>query len=272
MNDTNDEMRSNSVQGTACRDILSKIETNTKSKRNFSVVLSGNGSSLSSRIDPPIYFHSPAEIALLSLSTYNSIPNVSETNNTLIYTKDGGATIKTIELNIGTYELQDINNSIRTQMIANGDYNTSNGSFYLNIIGDPNQGKAQISLTAPLHSVSFDVENSIGPLLGFGNNVYLVGTSLSDNLINIEATSNIILSCTGVGNSFVNNNSFPALYSFPLNVPPGYKLIETPQTPVYLPFLHNTLNKLEITILNQDNKPVNLRGETVTIRVHIRET
>ena len=62
------------------------------------------------------------EAALLSLDTYNSIPNVTKNkNNVLKYSTDDGTTWKTIALDTGAYELQAINSEIKRQLIVNGD-------------------------------------------------------------------------------------------------------------------------------------------------------
>ena len=54
------------------------------------------------------------EAALLSLDTYNSIPNITEgKNNVFLYSPDDEKTWKTIALNTGAYELAAINNEIK---------------------------------------------------------------------------------------------------------------------------------------------------------------
>ena len=62
------------------------------------------------------------EAALLSLDTYNSIPNISvNKNNIFTYSTDDGVSWKTVALNTGAYELQAINNEIKRQIITNSD-------------------------------------------------------------------------------------------------------------------------------------------------------
>ena len=61
------------------------------------------------------------EAALLSLDTYNSIPNITVENNIFSYSADNGKTWKTITFNTGAYELAAINNEVKRQLIANGD-------------------------------------------------------------------------------------------------------------------------------------------------------
>ena len=64
----------------------------------------------------------------------------------------------------------------------------------------------------------------------------------------------------------------PVLYSFFPDVPPGYKMNEKPNTVVYLPVTIPTINSIHIWLTDQNLKPLNLRGETITIRLHLKST
>ena len=54
-------------------------------------------------------------------------------------------------------------------------------------------------------------------------------------------------------------------------VSPGYKIIESPVNLVYLPITLVTIDRLTVSITDQDNNLLNLRNEKLTIRFHIRE-
>jgi len=60
------------------------------------------------------------------------------------------------------------------------------------------------------------------------------------------------------------------LHEFGINVPPGYKMTVTPQNLIYLPIDCDEISTLSISIVDQKGDLVNLRGENVSIRVHIR--
>jgi len=70
-------------------------------------VLSGKGSNFSIQhnnlfLDP----NKKYEAALLSLDTYNSIPNITKgKNNIFRYSNDNGITWKVLELDTGSYEV-----------------------------------------------------------------------------------------------------------------------------------------------------------------------
>jgi len=55
------------------------------------------------------------------------------------------------------------------------------------------------------------------------------------------------------------------------NVAPGYKIIETPANLVYLPITLDAIYRMEITLTDQNGQQLNLRGENIPIRFHVRE-
>ena len=62
------------------------------------------------------------ETALLSIDLFNSIPNITNLNNVLRYSKDDGDSWVNIELDTGSYESSAISNEIQSLMANNGDY------------------------------------------------------------------------------------------------------------------------------------------------------
>src|SRR5271169_4797553 len=88
---------------------------------SFSLILSGNSSDFTTVfnsivLQPPYEY----EAALLSIETYNSIPNIIESKNNL-FKYFNGQDWKVISLQTGAYELDAINNEIKRQMRINGD-------------------------------------------------------------------------------------------------------------------------------------------------------
>ena len=61
------------------------------------------------------------------------------------------------------------------------------------------------------------------------------------------------------------------IYSFFPKVSPGYKIIESPVNLVYLPIKLDTIDRLTVSITDQDGHLLNLRNEKFTIRFPIRE-
>jgi len=74
-----------------------------------------------------------------------------------------------------------------------------------------------------------------------------------------------------IGGSYVNRRTQNTIYTFFPNVSPGYKIVENPRNLVYLPVILDKINKMETVVTDQNGKQLNLRGENLTIRYHLRE-
>jgi len=73
-----------------------------------------------------------------------------------------------------------------------------------------------------------------------------------------------------IGRSYVNGRTQNTIYSFFPNVPPGYKIVENPRNLVYLPIILDKIKRMQTVVTDQNGKQLNLRGENLTIRYHLR--
>jgi len=74
-----------------------------------------------------------------------------------------------------------------------------------------------------------------------------------------------------IGGSYVNGRTKNTIYSFFPNVSPGYKIVENLRNLVYLPVILDKINKMETVVTDRSGRQLNLRGENLTIRYHLRE-
>ena len=121
------------------------------------------------------------------------------------------------------------------------------------------------------YQVDFGTVNSIGSVLGFNNKVYTDDYQESENPVNILSINSILVNIDIISGSYVNGQRNPTIYSFFPAVSPGYKIIETPANLVYLPITLGVIYSMQTTITDQNGNLLNLRGENVSIRFHIRE-
>jgi len=63
----------------------------------------------------------------------------------------------------------------------------------------------------------------------------------------------------------------PVIYSFFPNVAPGYKIVRNVENPIYLPVNKTQINNITVWLTDQSYNPLNFRGETITIRFHLRK-
>jgi len=119
--------------------------------------------------------------------------------------------------------------------------------------------------------VDFRARNSISSLLGFRNQIYKEGIHESQNVVNILSINSILVNVDVIGGSYLNGRTQNTIYSFFPNVSPGYKIAENPSNLVCLPVILDKINKMETVITDQNGRQLNLRGENLTIRYHLRE-
>jgi hypothetical protein len=235
-----------------------------------SFILSGNKSDFvtchnSVMLDPTKDY----EAALLSLDTYNSIPNITNNkNNVLKYSNDDGVTWKNIALDTGAYELQAINNEIKRQIITNGDDESA-----INIAANISRLTSIVSIENPRYKIDFGVSNSIGLILGFKQVIIGHGYNESPNIVNIMQVNSILVNLDIIMGSYVNGSQSPTLYSFYPNVSPGYKIVERPNPSlIYYPLSRHDISRMRVWLTDQNGDLIDLRGETITIRIHVRES
>lgn len=235
-----------------------------------SFILSGNTSDFvtchnSVMLDPTKNY----EAALLSLDTYNSIPNVTKNkNNVLKYSTDDGTTWKTIALDTGAYELQAINSEIKRQIIVNGDDESA-----INISANISKLTSIVNIENSRYKIDFGVSHSIGPILGFKKVIIGHGYNESPNIVNIMQVNSILVNLDIIMGSYVNGLQSPTLYSFYPNVSPGYKIVERPNPSlIYYPLSRHDISRIRVWLTDQNGYSIDLRGEMLTIRIHVRES
>ena len=253
-------------------ELLEKIVKNTAHKTSFQIILSSNKTNFNTRFNPKLELDEEKvyEIALVNLETYYSFPNIDETNNVFVYSPDNGNSWVKIKIPEGSYELDDINNTIQHEMEKRGHYDEINEDYYINISPNTNTLKSILILEKG-YQVDFDHQNSLAKVLGFTGTKYMEGFHESENVVDILRINSILVNVDIISGSYVNGTTKSILYSFFPDVSPGYKIIESPVNLVYLPITLNTIDSLSVMITDQDDHLLNLRDEKLTIRFHIRE-
>src|SRR5271157_1488458 len=231
-----------------------------------SFILTGNSSDFTTSFNSIILdSNKQYEAALLSLDTYNSIPNIIEGKNNVFKYYNGEAW-KTIILSTGAHELNAINNEIKRQIIANGGSDSA-----IDINADVSTLKSIVNIDDRNYKVDFGAPNSIGSVLGF-ETVIGNGYNVSLKIVDIIQVNSILVNIDIIMGSYVNGSSSPTIYSFYPNVAPGYKIVERPNPSlIYYPVSRHDISRMRVWLTDQKGNLVDFRGETITIRIHIRE-
>lgn len=219
--------------------------------------LNGRGSYINTDYFPPIdVSEGEWEIGLIDLMTFHSIPNIEKNKNDRFYYGEG----KHIIIEEGAYEIEDLEAYIKSKLDTDIQFKlTANNSTL----------KSEIFCSQP---VDFTHKNSVSSLLGFKNRKLSAGkTHISDETVNIIKVNVIRVECNIVRGSYDNGIEGHVIHEFYPNVGPGYKIVEVPNTIVYLPVNVKRINNVSINLRDQDGDPINLRGERLSVRLHIRE-
>ena len=157
-------------------DRLKQIVKNTEHKTSFQIIVSDNKSSFKTRLNPMLQLvrEKEYEIALVNLETYYSFPNIDETNNVFVYSPDNGNSWVKIKIPDGSYEIDDINNTIQHEMEKRSHNDPINGDYYINISANSNTLRSVLILEED-YQVDFNHQNSLIKVLGFTGAKYTKG-------------------------------------------------------------------------------------------------
>ena len=214
------------------------------------------------------------EAALLSLDMYNSIPNIIDgKNNVFEYSIDNGSTWNIITIDTGAYELSAINNEIQRKMIANGHSDTSNLLCYITISANESRGTSIINIANTNYRVAFTKQDSIASVLGFNTtNLLKPGYNESPNKVDITPINSILVNINIISGSYVKGVASSAIHAFYPSVGFGYKIIEKPNPElIWHPVSTNDISRMELSLVDQDGKLVDIGGERLTVRICVRE-
>ena len=228
-------------------DLLKRIVKNTEHKT--SSIVSDNESEFKTRFNPTLQLDRDKEyeIALVNLETYYSFPNIDESNNVFVYSPGKGNSWVKIKIPEGSYEIDNINNTIHHEMEKRGHYNPINKDSYINISANSNTLKSVLTLEKN-YQVDFNHQNSLAKVLGYTSAKYTGGFHESENVVNILSIISVLVNIDIILESYINGMMKNTIYSFFPKVSPRYKIIESPVNLVYIPITLDTIDSLEILI------------------------
>lgn len=170
--------------------------------------------------------------------------------------------LTSIQIPTGSYEVNDLYKYLKKMLRRQ--------NVELLLKANKNTLQCEIMCSQP---IDFTKSNSIGPLLGFR-----VGQILERNTVHVsELPADILkvnvirVECSIVKGSYLNGEPSHTIHEFSPRVAPGYKIIEVPQNVIYFPVTVKNIHSISLSIVDQQNRPINFRGETITIRIHIKK-
>ena len=224
---------------------------------SLTLTLSDSSSVLETHYFPPIELDPEKMyvLGLIELLTFNSIPNVDYGQNKFYVGEE------VIEIPTGSYEIRDIESFLQKTLESK--------EIKISIVPNNNTLRSEISCSA---QIDFQPYDSIGRLLGFTQRLLEPYIShISDMPVSILQISALRVECNISSGAYINQNKVHTIHEFFPAVPPGFKIIEIPKQIIYLPVNVKIIDHLQLRIVDQNGNLVNLRGEIITIRLHLKK-
>lgn len=227
---------------------------------SLTLTFTGRSSILESTFNPPIHLTDGTWVlGLLSLDTFNSIPNVTNENNRFYYSIPGGRA-GTFDIPMGTYSLDQLQDYIKAKLPS--------GSVF-KLEGDNATQKVYMLSSV---NVGFEQSDSLRQLLGFKRGLYLAEeVHVSEHPTSINPLNVFRVHCNLVVDSYVNGEPSHVIHEFYPNVPPGFKIVEVPAEVIYLPINGLQIDNMVLKLVNEEDKLLDLRDEYVTVRLHLKK-
>lgn len=227
---------------------------------SLTLTVSNNSSILEANFFPPLILDGSYEIGLVSFLSYNTVPNVDLTNNRFHYTDN-----KFIDIPVGSYEIIDIAKTINEEIHRK----YAKDDAILTITINENTLNCVVNCTK---RINFKKHRNIGALLGFINCFVEPNVNTESNApVNISKINAIRVDCNITSSSYLNGSREHVIHEFFPNVRAGYKIVEIPKNIIYLPVAVRSIDHLRLQIVDENKNLVDFRGETITIRVHLKK-
>lgn len=281
----------------------------SRSMKQYTHTLSGPGPEVSIDLVQPIYFDQVSyEVGLKSLYTSNSIPNITQYNNTVVFREPSTRKeIFTIELESGSYEIKEILSILqlsfqneakkRISLVKPGKFKpsitkphneatimedslpeSSDGALLLKK-DEKKRYQFNISLHVPTMRVKlfsnllvdFSCKNSLASTLGFEAKVLEQDKAHhSDYTVLVQAINVIRVECNIACGAVLNGVQTHSIYDFYPSVGYGYKIVEHPTPIIYYPIAAQSVNSISICLVDQSGRRIELQEEQVFVSLHIR--
>ena len=249
---------------------LQKLVEYAEPKPKSLICVSGNTSRIKTSFVPPLEF--PAahryEIALTSLETYYSFPNINTSNQNLKLSIDDGKSWLDISIPVGCYEITAINTEL--QRIIMEKTTDTKPEQRVVLSSNANTLRCVLDVVHAHCQVDFDDDNSLCTVLGFERKVYKVGRHDSEHIVNILSVNSILVHCYIIESSRLNGVQAPLIYTFFPNAAPGDKIISVPRHLIYVPLTLNVITRMTCWVTDQNGQDLDLQGEELTLTFHVK--
>ena len=203
--------------------------------------------------------HNTRKLGLIRISVYNSVFNVNGNNIKFRFNSLDRQIFSDTKLFIitsGAYELSEIAEKVKEE--AEG-----------NVIIEVDKNTMKCKMEIKQGALSFDVENSIGSLLGFRKVLYRAVTYTSQKIVHIMGFNTINIHCNNISGAKDNAKDTDILYTFNLTEPPGYMIINIPTIVLYPNVTNDRIEYIEFHIKDEHGRPKDFNGDVLSFTLHM---
>ncbi|KAK7595193.1 hypothetical protein V9T40_001626 [Parthenolecanium corni] len=244
-------------------------------------------------------------LGLIYFSSFNTIPNITDKNNSLRVRFDVLQGFKNnllpfdkispehlvspwLEIKIpeGIYDLEKLlsvlTNLLRQEFMRWNEkhFNAVDGES-LDFIFDSATYRVMIIDVNNTCKFDFTRKNSIGPLLGFNehnestnwtnNHAYILHHHIADKEPSIHPFNSVNIFCNLIKQSYLNGEENHILYSFPYKISPSQQIHEYPQEIIYLPINTTSIREIALSLRDEHGKEIILPDTRVVISLRLKE-
>ena len=241
-------------------------------KHGMQLLLSSDKPKFTVNFEKPLVLDNDRDyaIGLVNLDTVYSFPNIEyDKNNKIGYTINNSNNLYVVGVDTGVYDIDSLNSAIFQKMKEFGHYDSVNNKSYIKFHHNKNTGIVEMSIKNGC-IVYFNIDCTFRELLGFESKIYSKALNKSTERVNINSVNTILIHVDVTEKSFVNSTLKPVIHSFSPNVPPGFKIVESPKNIIYVKINQNHISHINVKITDQDGNLLNFRGEKISMRLHIK--
>ena len=247
---------------------LKKLVEYAEPKPKSLICVSGYTSRLQTSFVPPLEFPRRCEMALTSLETYYSFPNITTLNNHIRVSIDNGVSWLDIHIPVGCYGITAINAELqRIIMMKSGDKKAEKRMV---LSANANTLRCVLNILDAKFRLDFNVEDGLNSVLGFDAKTYTVGRHESERIVNILSVNSILVHCDVIESSRLNGVEAPVIYTFFPDASPGEKIVSTPRHLIYVPLTLSIISRMTCWVTDQNGNELDLRGEELTLTFHVK--
>ena len=205
---------------------LEQVAFNTRLKIEEHMLIVMDKSTHEEHLSQPLQTNNKQfKIAIIFLSAYNGIFNVTFSNNKFSF-KKALTDEDSIQITIiaGAYEIESLDDEIKRIIIDKGHYTEANYPFKVNSNFSTLRSIVEKLQQGPI--IGFVFDDNIGNFLGFHETILWEEYFLSPNPVNILSFVKIFLVTDKAQGIIFKGKRSGIIHNFTMDVDPGYKYIE----------------------------------------------